>query len=59
MINWFTLQKPIDAQALAELISAPTGHSASEVLRAMAAAKDAPESAILLEMAEFLATPTT
>jgi hypothetical protein len=39
--------------------AARTGHSASEVLRAIAAAKDAPESAILLEMAEFLATPTT
>jgi hypothetical protein len=56
-INWFTLQKQLDAQALAELISARTGLSASEVLRAMAAAKDAPESAALLEMAEFLAAP--
>jgi hypothetical protein len=56
-INWFTLQKPVDARALAELISARTGQSPSGVLRAMAAAKDAPESAALLELAEFLAAP--
>jgi hypothetical protein len=54
-LNSFTLQKPMDARRLAELVSARTGLSTAEVLRAMAAAKDAPESALLIELAEDLA----
>jgi hypothetical protein len=54
-LNWFTLQKPMDARRLAELVSARTGLSTAEVLRAMAALPDAPESALLIELAEDLA----
>jgi hypothetical protein len=54
-LSWFTLQKPMDARRLAELVSARTGLSTAEVLRAMAAAKDTPESALLIDLAEDLA----
>jgi hypothetical protein len=38
---------------LAEMISARTGAATADVLRATVAAKDAPESEILLEMAKL------
>ena len=55
---WLSGMNPIGSpQRLAEMISASTALTAAEVARAMAAAKTAPESAALLEMAEFLAAP--
>lgn len=52
---WLSGMRPIRSpRLLAEMISARTGTSTAEVLQAMAAAQNAPESAVLLEMAEDL-----
>ncbi len=56
-LNWFTGRREIESpQNLAELIRNRTGMGIGEVLRSMAAARTAPESATLLEMAALLAT---
>jgi hypothetical protein len=52
--------RPIGSpRVLAEMISARTGTATADVLRAMAAAHDAPESVILLEVAADLSSPVT
>jgi hypothetical protein len=57
-IGWFTRNREIrNPQQFAELIAARTRASVPDVLRAMSAAKTAPEAAILGELAESLATP--
>jgi hypothetical protein len=57
-VSWFTNRREIESPlALAELISARTGAATSAVVRAMAAARSAPEAASLQELADLLATP--
>jgi hypothetical protein len=55
-LSWFTEKHPISSAArLASMIAVRTDASMAEVLRAMAVANTAPESAELLELAETMA----